>query len=466
MKAFNDYKDALDKEFSNYLNQPWKTFKSVKSKPKLKPKPTVIKPLQTVKIIKRPGKKPIVKTLIPKPVVQQEVKVPVIKKVPKVKPVLVVIPKAVVTPKTVDVPKSNVSFYGHRLYIKYKNPLTNEYSTLITKNKMRSAWDKFATSEYVELQKQLQQTIKALNLNDWGRIKLLEKIGQRVFRNKNEARLFTWFIFNKLKYDIKVGYTNQHVVLLTPINTMVYSTTYFTISNKKYFAIDFANSKTNLSRIKTYEKSHPSATLNFDLRLEKRPKLKQLKGTKYVSFNFKDKKYKLNIDYDKVYVAYYKDYPQVAYPNYFKAPVSPLANASIKNRVSKIIAGKGEVEAINILLRLVQKGFNYQIDETQFHKEKVMLPEETLYYPFSDCEDRAILFSKLVRDLLGLEVVGIKFPQHLATAVVLKSKLSGGTSFKKNGKRYYMADPTYMGADIGMMSPSYKGVKFEVIHAN
>ena len=466
MKAFKAYKDALDKEFSDYLNQPWKSFKSVKSQPKLDPKPQVIKPIKLVKIVKVPGKAPIKKPLVEVPVVKQEVKVPVIAKLPPVVPVVVTVPKAVVTPKTVDASKNAVNFYGHRLYINYTNPLDNTYTTKINKDKMKSAWDKFATSEYVELVKQVQSTIKVLNLNDWGRIKLLEKVGQKVFRNRNEARLFTWFVFTKLKYDIKVGFTRQHVVLLTPINTMVYSTTYFTIDRKKYFAIDFTNSKTNLSKIRTYEKSHPRAKLDFDLRIDKRPKLKYVKATKKVKFKFNDRDYKVDLDYDKVYVAYYRNYPQVAYPNYFRAPVSPLADVSIRNSVAKLIEGKGEVEAVNLLLRLVQRGFKYQIDETQFRREKVMLPEETLFYPYSDCEDRAILFSKLVRDLLGLEVVGIKFPAHLATAVVLKSRLSGGTSFRKNGKRYYMADPTYMGANVGMMPSRYKGVKFEVINAN
>lgn len=465
MKAFKAYKDALDKEFSEYLNQPWKSFKSVKSEPKLDPKPKVIKPIKTVKIIKVPGKAPIKKPLIDIPVVKKEVKIPVIKKLPPVVPIAVVVPKAKVTPKTVDASKTMVNFYGRVLYIQYTNPLDNVYATMINKNKMKSAWDKFATSEYVELLNQVQDTIKVLNLNDWGRIKLLEKIGKKVFRNKNEARLFTWFIFTKLKYDLKVGFTREHVVMLTPINTMVYSTTFFTIDRKKYFAIDFTNSKTNLSKIRTYEKSHPRAKSNFDLRIDKRPKLKQVRATKKVAFTFNKRDYKLDIDYDKVYVAYYRNYPQVAYPNYFRAPVSPLANVSIRNNIAKLIEGKGEIEAVNLLLRLVQRGFEYQIDETQFRKEKVMLPEETLYYPYSDCEDRAILFSKLVRDLLGLEVVGIKFPAHLATAVVLKSRLSGGTSFVQRGKKYYMADPTYMGANIGMMPARYKGQKFEVIHA-
>ncbi len=459
MKAFKAYKDALDKEFADYLNQPWKPFDSKKSKAKLKPKPQVIKPIETVK---EPGKKaPVIEV----PKIKKEVKVAKIEKVPEVEPVIVKVPEAKVTPQNINMAKTQIIFYGHKLVIKYENPLDNRYSTMMNRQKISDAWKAFATSEYVELLNQVKESVKVLNLNDWGQIKLLEKIGGKLFRNRNESRLFTWFIFTKLGYDIKVGFARQNVVLMTPINTNLYSTTYFKIGGKKYYAIDYTGGK-KVGRIKTYEKPHPAAKNSFDLRIDKRPMLKQYKTSRSVAFKYKNREYKLDLDYDKVYVAYYKNYPQVEYDNYFKAPVSPIADASFKNNVAKLIEGKGEVEAVNLLLRLVQKGFDYKIDQTQFGYEKVMLPEETLFYPYSDCEDRSILFSKLVNDLLGLEVVGIKFPEHLATAVVLKSRLSGGTSFVKDGKRYYIADPTYLGADVGMIPPRYKGVGFEVIKGN
>lgn len=451
MQEFKAYKDAQDEAFGKYLETAWKPFKARKTRAKLKPKPRVIKPIPIKKV--------------DKPVVKKEVVVKVIPRKVVVKPVVVTLPKAVVTPKTVDASKTKVLFYGHQFFIKYDNPLENIYGTMLNSKKITKAWEAFASSEYEGIIKQIDQNVKLLALNDWGRLKLLEKISQPLFRNGNEGRLFRWFVLTKLGYDMKVGFSRQKVLLLAPINTKLYSTTFYDIKGTRYYAIDYTYGKKGIGTIRTYEKSHPKARGIFDLRITKRPNLKTFAASKDVSFTYKKKKYKLKMDYDRAFVAYFKSYPQVDYDNYFLAPVSPTANATIRSEVAKLIKGKGEVEAVNILMRLVQKGFDYKVDHAQFGYEKVMLPEETLYYPFSDCEDRAILFSKLVRDLLGLEVVGLKFKDHLANAVVLKSTLRGGTSFKKNGKRYYVADPTYIGSTVGMMPPRYKNAPFSMIYA-
>ena len=46
-----------------------------------------------------------------------------------------------------------------------------------------------------------------------------------------------------------------------------------------------------------------------------------------------------------------------------------------------------------------------------------MFANETLYFDKSDCEDRAVLFSYLVKELFGVGVVGVKYKDHMATAL-------------------------------------------------
>lgn len=449
-KAFKAYKDAQDKAFASFLEEPWKAFKTKKTQKELKPKPKIIKPIPKTQKAPVVKKSPVVK---PKPL-------------PKItQPKTIIIPKAKPVAQTAKFTKNTLLFYGYRLEVRYDNPLENIYSTMIDDKKITQAWKRFATSEYRPLLQQIKATIKALNLNDWGVRKLLEKIATRTqFRNPNEARLFSWFMLTKMGFDVKAAYTRSRVILFVPINTKLYSTTFITVNGRRYYAIDYAYSKQRLGKIYTYEKSHPKAKERFDMRISKRPYLKSLPVKKTLSFEFEGKRYDLPLVYDKVYVAYFKNYPQVDYENYFIAPTSPDAQKSFHKSLSRLLKGKSEVEAVNFLLRLVQKGLEYQTDEEQFGYEKVMLPEETLYYPYSDCEDRAILFSKLVRELLGLKVVGIKYPQHLATAVALKSTLKGAYKFTKKGTTYYMADPTYIGADVGMVAPAYQKSSFEVIY--
>jgi hypothetical protein len=59
---------------------------------------------------------------------------------------------------------------------------------------------------------------------------------------------------------------------------------------------------------------------------------------------------------------------------------------------------------------------------------------------------------------LKLDVVILDFPGHIATAVEL-SNPTQGDSWKFNGKRYTVADPTYINANIGMTMPQYKNTQ-------
>ena len=91
-----------------------------------------------------------------------------------------------------------------------------------------------------------------------------------------------------------------------------------------------------------------------------------------------------------------------------------------------------------------------------------MLPDETLFYPYSDCEDRSILFAFLVKNLTGLKVVALHYPNHIATAVRFNDNIEGDHIVYR-GQKYLISDPTFINADIGMVMPKFKGVKPQVI---
>ena len=124
--------------------------------------------------------------------------------------------------------------------------------------------------------------------------------------------------------------------------------------------------------------------------------------------------------------------------------------------------GRNEADAANILINFVQTAFQYQTDGQQFGYEKPFFVEELFYYPYSDCEDRAMLFSYLVRKLLGLDVVLLDYPEHIATAVRFNGNVSGDY-LMVNGQKYIVCDPTYIGASIGMTMPRYKTVSAKVL---
>ena len=75
--------------------------------------------------------------------------------------------------------------------------------------------------------------------------------------------------------------------------------------------------------------------------------------------------------------------------------------------------------------------------------------------PYCDCEDRSIFYAYLVHEILGLDVLLIGYPGHECTAVALSVVPQNATGLKYRDKVYYVCDPTYIGADIGMCMPDY-----------
>lgn len=106
--------------------------------------------------------------------------------------------------------------------------------------------------------------------------------------------------------------------------------------------------------------------------------------------------------------------------------------------------------------------FLYAYDDDVWGRDRAFFGEETFFYPYCDCEDRAILLSHLVRDLVGLDVVLVYYPGHLAMAVEFKENVQGA-GYMLNGRKFTVCDPTYIGADVGEEMPNVAGQGANVI---
>ena len=80
--------------------------------------------------------------------------------------------------------------------------------------------------------------------------------------------------------------------------------------------------------------------------------------------------------------------------------------------------------------------------------------EESWQYPYSDCEDHAVNFTHMVRDILGLDACLVYYPGHLSSCVALTEGDVQGDYIDYNGIRYTVCDPTYFFAGVGKTAPS------------
>ncbi|NCE72853.1 hypothetical protein D1136_08020 [Odoribacter sp. Z80] len=63
---------------------------------------------------------------------------------------------------------------------------------------------------------------------------------------------------------------------------------------------------------------------------------------------------------------------------------------------------------------------------------------------------------------MGLDVVLLHYPNHLATAVASGDDVPGDY-LMLDGRKYLVCDPTYINAGIGEAMPQYKQIKAEVM---
>ena len=444
---YTQYKKSMDEEFSAMLKKDWKAFQSMSTPSAYKkPKPTVIPKI--IEPIKTPNieikKSPIVK-------------IEPIKKMKLPEPIKIV--KKLKNTKEFNI--ASFDFYSENINIQYDK---NTFFDLneINKNSISQFWDMMSKTDYNTLISELNVQKNRLNLNDWALYQLIHKLGIAIFKDDNKTNLFTWFILVKMDYDTKVGYGNDTIYLMSTIQNNLFQVAFFTLNKKKYYILTPNGKIQNVGSIYTYAGDYPKAKNKLSFAITNELKLYNNIKTKTLKFTYNKKDYAIKTQYSSDLVDFYKSFPQVDYNIYFNTKNStPLSN-SILVKLEPLVKGKSEIEAVNLLLRFVQTSFKYKTDQKQFDYEKVMFPEETVNYPYSDCEDRSILFSYLVKNLLNLNVVGVKYSDHLATAVAFSSNISGD-KFKYKGKEYTISDPTYVNANAGMSMPQYKNKNFEII---
>ena len=147
---------------------------------------------------------------------------------------------------------------------------------------------------------------------------------------------------------------------------------------------------------------------------------------------------------------------------YANTPLSNVAKETLYPQLKQAMAALTQTEKVMVLLDWVQNAFVYEYDDKVWGDDRAFFADESLYYPYCDCEDRSILFTRMVRDLIGLPCLLVYYPGHLAAAVCLDEKVNGDYIMVGN-KRFVVCDPTYINAPIGATMPGMDNSSAKVI---
>lgn len=466
---FKQYKDEMDKEFANFLNQKWKPFETEKGKVRDKsPKPVNIpvakvkeepKPAVAVKPTpqKLPDPKPAIKIKPPVPPVVS-IPAPVIKP-PKPETVS---PIPIVLPENSSEKLVRISFLGYQLsIIDSISESTGRLQDRANQKAIQQDFSKLAQSDYPKTIEQLLKLKKQLKLNDWAYVQLIESFSSKLLYSSNSKNIISWFVMLKSGLDARIAFSDREIFLLVAVKQNLYDIAFFTFGSQKYYTV--TKQKKLPTNLYSYDGKYPKKLDISDFSLVRGINTRQNNQIRRLSFSYANKSYDLKVAYNRNTVDFLSTYPQMDINQYFSTPLESDTADSLLSQLRPIVNQMSETEAVNLLLRFVQKAFPYETDQDQFGAENYLFIEETLHYPASDCEDRSIFFSWLVKNLLNIEVIALDFPGHIATAVLLKKPTGQVVRFK--GKRYTIADPTYINARVGMKMPQYKNINPKVINS-
>ena len=325
-------------------------------------------------------------------------------------------------------------------------------------SRVSACWLQLSQQPWRPLLRELLSLKNELCLNDWAFYQLLALAGDAYYPPPaaNEKALFMVFILNQAGYKAKTGRQGKSLFPLIAFRSEVYGKRYITFADGNYFVIGADNLPA--TPVYSYSLNYDAAIAGMDLaikipfRLDMSPKVSR--------FSFGDKDYR--VEYNANLIALYDTYPQTVLSVYVNAPLSSVTRKSLERELLPSLNDKTEEEALAFLLSFVQHAFACKTDKEQFGYEKYFFTEELFHYPYSDCEDRAVLFSQLVRRFIGLDVVLLDYPDHVATGVKFRNPVEGDCVMINN-ERYVVCDPAYIGAPVGRAMAKYRRINARII---
>ena len=438
---YTAFRKKANEEYASFLRKAWESMSVQPAEPQPKePEPPKPQPKPV------PDRLPQTKPL-PKPDVVA-------------KPEIVVAPPMPALPQAPpEIPTEQFSLYGTDCQIHVKTDAVAFKLSSVAEKSVAESWELLSRSEYDGLLHDCLEQRDALKLGDWGYLDLLKSVSERMLgQGTNEAVLMQMYLFVQSGYKARIGKQDGRLVLLVPFKHTIYSYSYVMIDGMQYYVL----SKNRQGGVEVCNVGFPKEQL-ASIVMSEQPKLKYTPAKKRTFESRQFGTMNVEVAENKNLIDFLNGYPLSSeWSGYARAGLSKELKEAIYPTLREQIAGKSQKKAALMLLNFVQTAFDYATDQDQFGYERPLFGDESFYYPKNDCEDRAILYSILVRDLIGLDVVLVLYPGHLGTAVHFTDNVEG-SYYDVDGKHYVVCDPTYIGAGVGEVMPQFENTKVTIV---
>lgn len=442
---FERYRAKLNDDYARMMEGKWSAYNSTPGRERAR-RPEPVKPIDASKApASAPGSVKIDAVEPPQPAIPD---IPVT--LPKVQP-----GQQAAYPVTFN-------FYHTPCGIRSFDTSLLDFKSL-TPSALSKAWRRLADSPAsATLLDDCLRLREQLNLPDWGYMKMLEALAAKLYPLSTDKQAFlTVFLMTQSGYDTRLAMRDGTLCMLFHPSHLIYSESFFNFNGKKYF-VSGPLSK-SAKQLSTFDFNFREGATPVRMAMHRIPRLSTGTSTPTV---YSSRSWTgappFEVRVNPTVIEFMSDYPLLDWQLYGMSQLSEPLLTSLLPALDMLTEGLSERDAVNLLLDFCQKGFSYMTDGNQFGFEKPFFFDENFFYPANDCEDRAILFAKLVKTLLKLDVVYLNYPRHLAAAVRFNVD-PGGSYVTVDGQRYTVCDPTCINGRAGYLASVYSGISPKVV---
>lgn len=451
-REYEDFRKKVNEEYSNFMRNVWKEYDRMNPIHKEHEEPPVPPTIMPEEDIDNPEED--------NEVVINDVITPDMAPLPQPNPISPI--------KEIPAPAEDVFefiFMGTKEHIR----IGHDHRIIIKKCEeqfIADAWDEMCHERYNNVIYDCLLIRSNQNLCDWAYLQMLQTFGDSFYgKGTNESVLLSAFIYCQTGYTMRLAIVDGKLEMLFASRYGIYELPYYEIDGIAFYTQNLTPPKD--SRVFPVP-FNGEQDLSLIVGKEQRFSIKESERRSLKSDRYKDMN--VTVSTNKNLLTFYDTYPRsqfgddlmTSWAMYANTPLCNVSKEKLYSSLKKTISQKSQIESVNRLLNWVQTAFKYEYDDKVWGGDRPFFADETLYYPYCDCEDRSILFSRLVRDLVGLDVVLVYYPGHLATAVAFTDSVKGDY-LVLNGKRFVVCDPTYIGAPVGYTMPEMDNASAKVI---
>lgn len=448
---YDAFRKRINDDYANFVERIWNEYKAFKGVPL----PEEPEPVPPVVMPEEDKDKPIEDN----PIVIEEVVEPI---VPEPQPE----PVKPIEPKPEPIKKHSFVFYGTSMDVRLD--VDKRFALKGLKEEaIADTWRIMGDGRFDATIVDCLELREKYHLSDWAYLQMLYELSVSFWGNQiNEATLMMAYIYCQSGYKMRLARNESHIVMLFATRHQIFDLPYFTLEGDDDFY--YIIGEESPEGLFICQASFPSEK-SLSLCAQENPLFKeQTTEVKHRrSANTELECATLSEEHLLIYYSTYptsmlNDNPMTRWAMYANTPLSKVAKNALYPHLNQVMSELTKTEKVIVLLDWVQNAFEYEYDDKVWGGDRAFFADESLYYPYCDCEDRSILFTRLVRDLVGLPCILVYYPGHLAAAVCFEETISGDYITLGN-KRFTVCDPTYINAPIGATMPGMDNSSAKVI---